>query len=72
MPSGVGGLVIASVGLRSDPRRPSDVKTVIKDREAILVPSANLIGAAMDRNMELGLPTEGVMLPTRSIVTSKH
>jgi cardiolipin synthase A/B len=35
------------------------VKTVIMDREAILVSSANLTGAAMDRNMELGLLVEG-------------
>lgn len=35
------------------------VKTVIRDSEDILVSSANLTGAAMDHNMELGLLVEG-------------
>lgn len=39
------------------------VKTVIMDRRAILVSSANLTGAAMDRNMELGLLVESGHIP---------
>lgn len=39
------------------------VKTVIKDRDSMLVSSANFTGAAMDRNMELGLLVEGGDLP---------
>ncbi len=39
------------------------VKTVVMDRRAILVSSANLTGAAMDRNMELGLLVEGGRVP---------
>jgi phosphatidylserine/phosphatidylglycerophosphate/cardiolipin synthase-like enzyme len=39
------------------------IKTVIMDRRAILVSSANLTGAAMDRNMELGLLVEGGRVP---------
>lgn len=39
------------------------VKAVIKDRSAMLVSSANLTSAAMDRNMELGLLVEGGNLP---------
>jgi phosphatidylserine/phosphatidylglycerophosphate/cardiolipin synthase-like enzyme len=35
------------------------VKTVIRDSVDILVSSANLTGAALDRNMELGLLVEG-------------
>lgn len=35
------------------------VKCVIKDGESILVSSANLTGAAFDRNMELGVLIEG-------------
>ncbi len=41
------------------------VKTVIQDRRAMLLSSANLTGAAFDRNMELGLLIEGGNLPDR-------
>lgn len=39
------------------------VKTVVQDRHAILISSANLTSAAMDRNMELGLLIEGGPVP---------
>lgn len=41
------------------------VKTVIQDRRAMLLSSANLTSAAFDRNMELGLLVEGGHLPER-------
>lgn len=41
------------------------VKSVIQDRQAMLLSSANLTSAAFDRNMELGLLVAGGTLPER-------